>query len=357
MSRNTIARISLSAIRHNLERVRSLAPNSAVACVVKADAYGHGLGRVCKVLDEADVLAVATTSEAATCRQQGWLGRLLLLEGPSNVAEFEESLSLNAEIVVHHETQLQLLRQREPDGRRALWLKIDTGMHRLGFPASDARAIYAELEKLRGGDPTILMSHFACADDVQNDLTARQIRRFDEATAGIGAAASLANSAGMVNFPSSHRDCVRPGIMLYGISPCLRKSAAEIGLEPAMTLQCDLIAINTAGKGESVGYGASYVCSRNTRVGIAAIGYGDGYPRQARNGTPVLVNDRRAPLVGHVSMDMISIDLTDHPDARVGDVVTLWGEGLPIEEVSRWADSIPYQLICGVTARVTARVE
>ena len=357
MSRNTIARINLAAIRHNLARVRALAPNSAVACVVKADAYGHGLGRVCSVLCDADVLAVATTGEAAICRQHGWRGRLLLLEGPSNVAEFEESLALNAEIVVHHETQLQLLRQRERDGRRALWLKIDSGMHRLGFPAGDARTIHAELEKLRGDDPTILMSHFACADDVQNDLTLRQIRLFDEATAGISGAVSLANSAGMVNFPSSHRDCVRPGIMLYGISPCMRKSAADLHLKPAMTLQCDLIAINDAAQGESIGYGASYTCPRNTRVGIAAIGYGDGYPRQARNGTPVLVNGRRAPLIGHVSMDMIAIDLTDLPDARVGDVVTLWGEGLPIEEVSRWADSIPYQLICGVTARVTARVE
>lgn len=357
MSRNTIARISLSAVRHNLARVRTLAPDSAVACVVKADAYGHGLARVCKALDEADILAVATTGEAATSRQQGWRGRLLLLEGPSNVAEFEESLALSAEIVVHHETQLHLLRQRHRDGMQALWLKIDTGMHRLGFPAPEAKNVHSELEKLRGRDATILMSHFACADDVQNEMTERQMRLFNDATEGLSAAASLANSAGMVNFPSSHRDCVRPGIMLYGISPCLRKSAMDIGLKPVMTLQCELIAINFAAKGESIGYGASYICPQDTRIGIAAIGYGDGYPRQARNGTPVLVNGRRASLVGHVSMDMIAIDLGDHADARVGDVVTLWGEGLPIEEVSKWADSLPYQLICGVTARVTAQVE
>lgn len=357
MSRNTIARIDLAAIRNNLKRVRQLAPNSAVACVVKADAYGHGLTRICSAFDNADLLAVATTSEAAMCRQQGWVGRLLLLEGPSNVAEFDEMVTLEAETVVHHETQLQLLRQRKTELKRALWLKIDTGMHRLGFQESEARSIHAELEKLRSSTPTILMSHFACADDPRNPMTELQIRRFESATAGLPGPVSLANSAAMVNFRQTQRDCVRPGIMLYGISPCHGKTAVDIGLTPAMTLQCELIAINQAKLGDSVGYGASYTCSRDMRIGVGAIGYGDGYPRKARNGTPVLVNGRRASLVGHVSMDMITIDLTGHDEAQVGDTVTLWGNGLPIEEVSSWANSIPYELICGVTARVVARIE
>ncbi len=357
MSRNTVARIDLAAVRHNLARIRVLAPRSAVACVVKADAYGHGLARIFPALEGADILAVATTGEAAICRQQGWRGRLLLLEGPSNAAEFDAAVHLDAEMVVHHETQLQLLRQRQRDVRRAVWLKLDTGMHRLGFPESDARTVYAELEKLRGDEATVLMSHFACADDASNPLTLRQIARFEQATAGLQGAVSLANSAGMLNFPHSQRDCVRPGIMLYGISPCQRKTAAEIGLKPAMTLHCDLIAINQARAGDTVGYGAAYTCLADMRIGVGAIGYGDGYPRHARNGTPVLVNGRRAPLVGHVSMDMITIDLSGDDDARVGDCVTLWGQGLPIEEVAPWADSIPYQLICGVTDRVIGRVE
>jgi alanine racemase len=357
MSRNTIARINLSAARHNLARIRSLAPQSKVCCVVKADAYGHGLARICEVLSEAEVLAVATTGEAAMCRKHGWLGRLLLLEGPSNVAEFEEMVALNAETVVHHETQLQLLRHRKKDVSRALWLKIDTGMHRLGFPAADARAVYAELEKLRSKQATILMTHFACADDVANPMTLLQMQRFDEATTGLPGSCSLANSAGMLNFPHSQREYVRPGIMLYGISPCRRKSADQIGLKPVMTLQCELIAINNVGAGETIGYGAAYTCREPKRIGIAAIGYGDGYPRHARNGTPVLVNGRMASIAGHVSMDMIAIDLSGHQDARVGDTATLWGEGLPIEQVAQWADSIPYELICGVTARVTARIE
>lgn len=357
MSRNTVARIDLAAVRHNLARIRVLAPRSAVACVVKADAYGHGLARIFTALEGADVLAVATTGEAAICREQGWRGRLLLLEGPSNAAEFDAAVSLDAEMVVHHETQLQLLRQRQRDVLRALWLKLDTGMHRLGFPESDARTIHAELEKLRGDEATVLMSHFACADDASNPLTLQQIARFEKATAGLQGVVSLANSAGMLNFPQSQRDCVRPGIMLYGISPCRRKKAAEIGLKPAMTLQCDLIAINQARAGDTVGYGAAFTCPADMRIGVGAIGYGDGYPRHARNGTPVLVNGRRAPLVGHVSMDMVTIDLSGDDDARVGDCVTLWGEGLPIEEVAPWADSIPYQLICGVTDRVIGRVE
>lgn len=357
MSRNTIARINLAAVRHNLARVRALAPRSQVACVVKADAYGHGLARVFPALDGADILAVATTGEAAICRQQGWRGRLLLLEGPSNTGEFDAVVALDAEMVVHHEAQLQLLRQRERDVRRALWLKIDTGMHRLGFRASDARAVHAELEKLRGDEATVLMSHFACADDVANPLTSQQIECFEQVTSVLPGPVSLANSAGMLNYPNSQRDCVRPGIMLYGISPCRRKTSADIGLKPAMTLQCDLIAINHVKAGDNIGYGAEFTCSADMKIGVAAIGYGDGYPGRARNGTPVLINGRKAPLVGRVSMDMITIDLSAHDDARVGDCVTLWGEGLPVEEVAPWADAIPYHLICGVTGRVSARIE
>jgi alanine racemase len=352
MSRNTIARISQAALRHNLERVRLMAPNSKVACVVKADAYGHSLSRVLKSFDGADILAVATTGEAATCRKLGWSGRLLLLEGPSNSAEFDEMIALQAETVIHHENQLHMLRERQREVKQVLWLKIDTGMHRLGFPESDARAVHAELKSLCGNQEIVLMSHFSCADDAGNPFTTHQIERFENATFGLQGSVSLANSAGVLSFPDSHREYVRPGIMLYGISPCQHKSAVEIGLIPVMTLECDLIAINEAVAGESIGYGAGYTCQSDMRVGVAAIGYGDGYPHHSRNGTPVLINGRRAPLVGRVSMDMICIDLSRHDDARVGDTVTLWGHGLPVEEVATWSDSTPYHLICGVTARV-----
>lgn len=354
MSRNTIARIDLGAVRHNLAQVRALVRSCQVACVVKADAYGHGLSRICTALDDADILAVATTSEAFTCRSHGWRGRLLLLEGPSNRGELDDILSLDAEMVVHHHAQLHLLGQRTGEMRRALWLKIDTGMHRLGFPAESAARVHAELEKLRGPEPTVLMTHFACADDPASGLTARQMERFKSATGGLEGPVSMANSSGILNFPASHHDCVRPGIMLYGISPCRSRTAADIGLKPVMTLQCELIAINSVRAGESIGYGAAFTCPHDMRVGVGAIGYGDGYPRHAGNGTPVLLNGRRARIVGHVSMDMITIDLSGHDDAQVGDRVILWGEGLPVEEVAPWANAIPYQLICGVTARVRA---
>lgn len=357
MTRNTIARIDLQAVNWNFARVRQLAPSSAVVCVVKADAYGHGFANVWRALTEADVLAVATTGEARLCRQLGWRGRLLLLEGPANRAEFDQLLGLDVEMVVHHETQLQMLRQRQHELHRPLWLKIDTGMHRLGFPAADAREAYKQLSGLQGGSQIILMSHFACADDPDNPMTVRQMQNFDAATLDLRGPVSLANSAGILNYADSRRDFVRPGIMLYGISPCRKKTADDIGLRPAMSLFCDLIAINQARAGDCVGYGAAYTCPRDMRIGVAAIGYGDGYPRHARNGTPVLLQGKRASLVGRVSMDMITIDLSGHPGARVGDRLTLWGEGLPIEEVAPWADAIPYQLICGVTARVRYQVE
>jgi alanine racemase len=352
MSRNTIAQIDLGAIRNNLAVIRTLAPRSQVVCVVKADAYGHGLSRVCRALDQAEVLAVATTGEGFSCREQGWAGRLLLLEGPSNAEEFDDAMALGAEIVVHHENQLQLMSQRIGDVPAALWLKIDSGMHRLGFPPQEAPKVYTELRKRAGKHPIILMSHFACADDKSNPMTERQIQLFDSAIAHLSGRVSLANSAAILNYPHSHRDYVRPGIMLYGVSPCSDRSAFDIGLRPAMTLSCDLIAINRVKKGESVGYGAGYQCPQDMLIGVAAIGYGDGYPRHACNGTPVLVNGQRTSLVGRVSMDMITIDLSNIAKARVGDSVTLWGKGLPLEEVAPWATAIPYELICGVTARV-----
>jgi alanine racemase len=356
MSRNTIAQINLAAIRHNLRVVKRLAPLSSVVCVVKADAYGHGLSRVCPALDEADVLAVATTGEGFSCRERGWGGRLLLLEGPSNQQEFADAITMGAEMVVHHDNQLRLLAHSGLKAPAALWLKIDSGMHRLGFPPGDAVRVHAELERYVSRDRIILMSHFACADDRHNPMTERQLRVFDDSIAGLPGLVSLANSSAILNFPQSHRDYVRPGIMLYGVSPVADRQACDIGLKPAMTLCCDLIAINRVSKGETIGYGAAYTCADDALIGVAAIGYGDGYPRHARNGTPVLVNGQRTKLVGRVSMDMITLDLTGLKNPRVGDRVTLWGEGLPLEEVAAWANVIPYELICGVTARVRAQV-
>jgi alanine racemase len=354
VSRQTTARINQSALRHNLSVVRALAPLSQVVSVVKADAYGHGTQHIWPALQETDLFAVATLGEAGILRDGGWEGRLLLLEGFSSTQELDQSRALGAELVVHERRQIEMLQQRPGGQSQRMWLKIDTGMHRLGFPREDARALHARLSNEAG--PAVLMTHFACADEPGNPMTSAQIKAFDESVHGIPAPASLANSAGVLSFPDSHRDYVRPGIMLYGISPCPGIRAADIGLRTVMSLSAELIAINDCPAGATVGYGAAWRCPQAMRIGVAAIGYGDGYPRHMRNGAPLLVNNRRAKLAGRVSMDMISIDLRGHDDAMVGDVVTLWSEDLPVEEVAPWADAVPYQLVCGVTRRVR-RVE
>ena len=352
MSRNTIASINLAAIKHNLKIVRGLVPDSKIASVVKADGYGHGITRVVAALQDADLLAVATSGEAAALRNGGWSGRLLMLEGYANVDDFELAQSLNAETVVHHQSQLDMLRQRGWIAGNRIWLKLDTGMHRLGFPLAQAREVFTELESVAGSGAVVLLWHFACADETGNPKTEVQIQRFDDSIQGFAADQSLANSAGILNFPQSHRDLVRPGILLYGISPEPGRTASDIGLKPAMTLTSELVAINQCRKGETVGYGATYQCPEDMRIGVAAIGYGDGYPRHLRNGAPVLVNGRKAKLAGRVSMDLITLDLRGHDDAVTGDPVVLWGEGLAVETVAPWADAVPYELICGVTGRV-----
>lgn len=352
MSRNTVARIDIDALRHNLSVVRQRVGDSRVVCVVKADAYGHGIARVARALEGADLLAVATASELRAVRQAGWTGRLLLLEGFNGVEEYQVVRELDAEFVVHHASQLDLLDQQGLDTGRQVWLKIDTGMHRLGFAPEDFTAVHAKLRRWSDTPDPVLMSHFACADDPANDMTRRQLAQFDALAADIPGEQSLANSAAVINFPQSLRDYVRPGIMLYGVSPVPGQTGAQHGLKPVMTLECRLLAINHCQAGDPLGYGARYRCPEDMRVGVAGIGYGDGYPRALPDGAPVLVNGRPARLAGAVSMDLVTIDLRGHDDAMVGDTVTLWGNGLPIERLAECADTIPYTLSCGVTGRV-----
>lgn len=320
--------------------------------VVKADAYGHGAEALLGGLGDAEVLAVATVEEAQALRQAGWGRRLLLLEGFTGEAEYHAAAALDAEYVVHHRSQLDLLEALGGHPGRPAWLKLDTGMHRLGFPAAEARSLAERLADLSAGTPPVLMSHFASADAPEDPLTERQIARFDAAVAGIDAPASLANSAGLLNHPQSRRDYVRPGILLYGISPRPGETGPDLGLRPVMTLSCRLLAINRAEAGETVGYGGRFRCPEAMPIGVAGIGYGDGYPRAVPDGTPVLLNGRRATIAGRVSMDMITLDLRGHDDAQVGDEVILWGAGLPVERVAAAAGMIPWELVCGVTGRV-----
>ena len=353
MTRATRAVINLSALRHNLSVVRRHAPHSRIMAIIKANGYGHGSVAVAQALREADAFGVACLDEAISLREAGIFQPIVLLEGVIHASDLNLVCGYELELVIHHPAQITLLQQYR--GRPIpVWLKLDTGMHRLGVAPAHINDLLQQLTTLEGvAQPIRLMTHLANADDRQDNTTLQQLAQFDAATANHAYETSIANSAGILAWPDSHREWVRPGIMLYGVSPFVDSQAAEHELQPVMTLHSELIAINHHQKGETVGYGGTYTCPENMPVGVVAIGYGDGYPRHAPSGTPVLVNGQRVPLVGRVSMDMICVDLRDCPDAGMGDPVVLWGAGLPVEEIATRADTIGYELLCRVTQRVT----
>lgn len=353
MSRATGAVINLAALRHNLRRVREIAPHSRIMSVVKANAYGHGIAAVARALSETDAYAVASLDEALAIRHAGLAHPVVLLEGVFGPEELEEAARNGCEVVVHEIGQLELIESSHLQHALTVWLKVDSGMNRLGFPLGQAREMWQRLsaaKAVRG--PVRLMTHLACADDVGSTRTEEQLQRFADATAGIDVERSIANSAGILAWPDSHADWVRPGILLYGVSPFPGRCGSDEGLQPVMTMRTRLIAIRNLEEGETVGYGGNWMASEAQTIGIAAIGYGDGYPRHAPNGTPVLINGKRCALVGRVSMDMIAVDLRGAPEAVVGDVVVLWGPELPVEQTAEVAGTIPYELLCGVTQRV-----
>ena len=352
MTRPARARIDLQALQHNFERARQRAPGSRVMAVIKAHAYGHGLINAARALPGADAFGVVTLDEAIALREAGFDRRIVLLEGLYTADESGLAVGYRVDVVIHEAGQIGFL-ERAPAGRPLdVWLKIDPGMPRLGFDPAVVPAVVERLRRTgRVGDIRYL-SHFCCADDVNADHTPRQRRLFLETLESLEGERSLANSAALLAWPDTHLDWVRPGVMLYGSSPLLEVSAVDLDLRPVMTLGTQLISVEQRRPGDAVGYGAAWQCPEWMPVGIAAIGYGDGYPRHAPSGTPVLVNGRRAALAGRVSMDMIGIDLRGHPEARVGDPVTLWGDGLPVDEVAAAAGTISYELFCGVTSRV-----
>lgn len=354
MARPTIATIHLDALRHNLARVRTLAPRSKVMAVVKADGYGHGLERVAMALEGADAFGVAALADAERLRAAGLSQRIVLLSGFDEAADLGALRRLDVDTVVHHDSQLALLEAERVAGEPLrVWLKLDTGMHRLGFPAAHARELRARLSAMPNVAAELaLMTHLASSDEFGGAQTQAQISTFQAAIAGIDGPRSLANSAGVLGWPMAHAHWVRPGGALYGVSAVAGVSGLDFGLAPAMTLSTRLIAINRVARGERVGYSATWECPEDMDVGIAAIGYGDGYPRHAPPGTPVLINGRRVPVIGRVSMDLMTLDLRGVPGARVGDPVVLWGRGLPVEEIAAHAGTIGYEPICSITRRV-----
>jgi alanine racemase len=350
--RRTEVSLDLEALRNNLQRLREAAPASRVMAAIKANGYGHGLEWVARTIPDVDALGVACFEEAAKLREAGITTPITLLEGFFHADELSLICHYQLDVVIHQAHQIAILEQQPPSSLLRVWLKVDSGMHRLGIPADETTLQWRRLAAITSVEPIGLMTHLASADDLNDGTTERQLTIFRESCAGLPGERTIANSAGLLGWPQSHADLNRPGIALYGVSPFIGGRGEQHGLRPVMTLRSELIAVNRLKRGDAVGYGGSWCCPEDMAVGVVAVGYGDGYPRHAVAGTPVLLNGRRVPLVGRVSMDMITVDLRDQPEARIGDEVVLWGEGLPVEEIAEHATTIPYELLCGVTGRV-----
>lgn len=351
MARPTQAVIDLAAIRQNYQLAKSLAPSSNALAVVKANAYGHGAQEVASCLsDLADGFGVACLEEAVALRDSGIQQRILLLEGFFHPDELEIIDELKLDICIHNEYQLNYLLEHTFNRPINLWIKIDTGMHRLGIHPTALRSTLAAIKNTNIANDVILMSHFACADETERSHTASQIQCFEQA-APKGYPSSLCNSPGILAWPEAHHDWVRPGLMLYGASPLSVENSVSKKLVPAMTLQSEVIAMRDLAPGDTVGYGATYRCDKPTRIATVAIGYGDGYPRQAPNGTPILVNGHKATIAGRVSMDMITVDVSHVPNCAIGASVECWGKNLLLKEVAQHCGAISYELITRMTGR------
>ncbi|SHH95397.1 alanine racemase [Ferrimonas marina] len=347
-----VAEIRRSALHHNIARLRAMAPNSKLMAVVKANAYGHGLVKLASWMDQVDGFGLARIEEALALRESGNRARLVLMEGVFSEADLEQAAQHKLDVVVHDEQQVRLIEQAKLSQPITIWLKVDSGMHRLGVMPADFQRLYGRLcEAAQVAQPINLMTHFASADEQDNPETQRQTDRFESLTAGLPGERTLCNSAGTLTQSGAHQQWVRPGLALYGANPMVGGRAADFDLQPVMTMRSKVLAVRALAAGEPVGYGNTWRTDKDTRIAVVAMGYGDGYPRHAVSGTPVLINGQRYPLVGRVSMDMITVEVGQAP-VQVGDDAVLWGQGLPVEEIAECADTIAYELLCSTTARV-----
>jgi alanine racemase len=345
-------KIDLAALKNNLERVRVLAPGRSVMAMVKANAYGHGIARVANALTEANAFGVASLDEGMTLRDAGITQPIVLVEGLFYPEELEEATKRQFTLVVHHLPHVEMLEKVNVENPFKIWLKINTGMHRLGFDPKDLPSVYARLMAAKSVQKPIgLMTHFAEADKVESEATSKQLELFNKITASFTGPRSLANSAAIIGWPATQGDWVRPGLMLYGASPFANKTGGMHDLQPVMTLWSRLIAITEVKAGGKIGYGGTWQAKEDMRIGVVGVGYGDGYPQFAQNGTPVLVNGVECPLVGRVSMDMLTVDLRSLPNARIGDPVVLWGDNLPVERVAQHSHTSAYEILTRMTPR------
>ena len=353
MPRPLIATIDIAALRHNFGIAKAAAPHARAWAVVKANAYGHGLARGLRGFVDADGLALIEVEGAVRLRELGWTKPILLLEGFFEPADLPMVMQHQLTVVVHCKEQIDILAAAKFPVPVDVYLKMNTGMNRLGFVPADFAAAYARLRALTGIGTISLMTHFANADDAGNSRLSvnEQMQRFAQGCAGISAPRCLSNSAAVLGHAPCAHDWIRPGIILYGSSPGVT-TAQQYGLLPAMHLHSQLIGIQTVPAGETVGYGSAYTAKHSMRIGVVACGYADGYPRHAPSGAPVMVDGIRTTLIGRVSMDMLTVDLSPIPHAQVGSRVTLWGDGLAIDEVAQAAGTIGYELMCALAQRV-----
>ncbi|MBV8740983.1 MAG: alanine racemase [Sinobacteraceae bacterium] len=353
MNRLIRAVIDTHALRHNLRTIRERARGARVMAVVKANAYGHGLVATSLALADADALAVARLDEGLALRAAGVTQPIVLLEGVFAPEQLLEVGRHGFDLVVHDPLQIELLEEYSGPCRFVLWVKIDTGMNRLGFRAEDFPAALERIQRLQPAPLEIrVLTHLARADERDESMTREQVKRFRDAVHGLNYSLSIANSAGLFGQVALDCDWVRPGLALYGASPFADRTAAELGLHPVMQLETSVIATRKVKRSETVGYGGCWQAAQDSLIAIIAAGYGDGLARNLPAGTPVLIDGQRAPVVGRVSMDMIAVDVTTLNGVHVGTPATLWGVGLPVEEVARYAGTIPYELLCGVSQRV-----
>lgn len=345
--------IDTKALRHNFAVVRRHAPNAKVLAVLKANGYGHNQVEVAKALGQADAFAVARLNEALALRAAGIRQPLVMLEGCFNASDLPVMASEGVQAVFHTQAQLEMLRSVVMPGPISAWIKVDSGMHRIGLaPAEVPAYLDALLATGKVAPPVGLISHFACADEKGHPLNQQQIDQFLPLASHWQGPVSMAASAAILSLPQAHFDWVRPGLMLYGASPMAGESATHYQLKPAMRLVSSLISVKRHKAGEPVGYGATWRAPQDTVIGVVAMGYGDGYPRHAKSGTPLFVGGRKVPLVGRVSMDMVTVDLGPNAKDQVGDEVELWGSEVPVEEVAECAGTISYELLCNIAQRV-----
>lgn len=360
MSRLIRALIDTAALRHNLGTIRAYAPRAKVMAVIKANAYGHGLVSTALALADADSLAVARLEEGLALRAAGIRAPIVLLEGVFSAGHLAEAARHGFELVVHDPLQLKLLEAHRGADRFVVWIKIDTGMNRLGFRPEAFPGALARLRALTVPALELrVMTHLARADEVKQPMTGIQLTRFQTALTEAEVAAgptrlatSIGNSAAILGWPNAQGDWVRPGLALYGVSPFGDETAYTHGLKPVMTLETTVLTVREVKRGETVGYAGTWRAEKDRTVAILAAGYGDGLPWHLANGAPVLIAGARYELVGRVSMDMIAVDVTDAPKVATGTKAVIWGEGLPVEEVAVHAGTIPYELLCGVSQRV-----